>query len=1028
METLSKETYFKKKIKRYVGLGVFFISFIVYILTVAPTTSYWDCGEFITTSHILGIPHPPGAPFYLMLGRFFSMIPFVGDIGLRVNMISVLSSSFTVLFLFLTSVRLIEIWRGKVKSTSEALVVYGSSVIGALTFAFTYTFWFNAVEAEVYALSMFFTSSIVWLLMVWIEHHKVVVEKRKGVLEEVSNPEATRYILLIMLLVGLGTGVHLLNILTLPTVIFIMFFYDRKMAIISFFGMTLSVIVLFGSPIDWKFYELIGFFAIIIVLLNNAKYKEYSLAFIMPLLLIIGYSTYVMIYIRAGLNPPINENDPSTIENLIAYLNREQYGDEAQMRNAVYLLFGEENRKYLESIAKMGLNPGSAEDPWKSHWSFFWNYQIVDMYVRYFNWQFVGRSLENIKQVTSINGLFAIPFLAGLWGALHHFFKDWKRASGFLMLFIVMSLGLVIYQNQDWGQPRERDYFYVGSFFVFSIWIGMGITSILEAIKDNFKSKFLLIPILIIALVIPTLELNANYHVSDRTGNYLAWDYSKNILESCDQNAVLFTNGDNDTFPLWYLQEVEGIRKDVVIINLSLANTDWYISQIQEKIPELLNYSEKQLKDYFSQRHMTEEAFYKRVWNEPRTMRIPAKNGLDYVEWVMNPTVSVNTKEGPVGLIKVQDEIVYEVIKNNAYNGWKRPVSFAVTVSKKNYIGITDYMRMDGLVYTVVDYKAKRDIDPKVLYDRLFVRYKGHFRGLDDPDVYFDDNKIRLMQNYRSAFIQLASHYLDPSENLSSNSQSMTNFQEGNEFFEKELTFEEFEKLEDNKKVAYVLYRMENVVPSNTIPFTTQMIIPELAGLLYKSGQTQKGLVILQNADLSKLSSEDLIEFLVKTYRFGYKDYALTLIDEVISRGDDLDVVSKIRYFTELFIVLDHMGATEDKDKLQSMIISEIDGIENNKVKQVVLKDYAVGVYTTGDIPEALGILNSIYEANPSDIEALDYSFQILYRENRYLEALGVINKILEVKPDYRDYPKKKEALEKLIELSNEMGEEQKEN
>ncbi|MCK5759961.1 MAG: DUF2723 domain-containing protein, partial [Candidatus Delongbacteria bacterium] len=535
------------KINRTVGAGVFLISFIIYLITVAPTTSFWDCGEFITTSYIMGIPHPPGAPFYLMLGRIFSMIPIVGDIGLRVNLISVLASSFTVLLLFLTSVRLIKNWRGAPKDIYDYFIIHGSSVIGALTFAFTYTFWFNAVEAEVYALSMFFTAMIIWLSLVWTEKH--------------HEEDSAKYILLLMLLVGLGTGVHLLNILTLPVVIFIMWFYDRRMSIIVGSGVFISILVLFAFPLDMKIYSLFIFIFLTWVFQKSDDNADVSLAFIMPLLLILGYSTYLMIYLRAGLNPPINENDPSNLERMLAYLNREQYGDEQQLKNAVTMFFGEANRKYVESLGKLGVAAGSEGDPWKGHMIFFWKYQIVEMYIRYFNWQFVGRNFEAIKQIVSLNGLLAIPLFAGIWGALHHFFKDWKKATAMMALFIIMSLGLVIYQNQDWGQPRERDYFYVGSFFIFAIWIGMGITSIAEAFKEGKTLRKLIIPLVIISLIIPVMEIKTNMFTSNRTGNYVAWDYSKNILESCDENAILFTNGDNDTFPVWYLQEVEGIRK-----------------------------------------------------------------------------------------------------------------------------------------------------------------------------------------------------------------------------------------------------------------------------------------------------------------------------------------------------------------------------------------------------------------------------------------------------------------------------------
>ncbi|PID29340.1 MAG: membrane protein [Candidatus Cloacimonadota bacterium] len=986
------------KVKNYTGAFVFLFSFVIYLITVAPTTSYWDCGEFIATSHILGVPHPPGAPLFLLLGRIFSILPIAGDIGLRVNLISVISSSFTVLFLFLISVRLIVIWRGKVENFHDMVIVYGGSLIGALTFAFTDTFWFNAVEAEVYALSMFFTSFIIWLLMKWIETHK--------------DPDSSRYLLLIMLAVGLGTGVHLLNILTLPSAIFLMWFYDRRMAIITGIGMVLSIGALFGMDPEAKIYALLLFTSGAIYYYRSEN-QDYSLAFIAPVLLIIGYSTYMLIYIRAGLNPPINENDPSTIERMIDYLSRKQYGDEKQFRNALFFMFGEENRKYLESVAKMGLTAGSPEDPWKSHWSFFWNYQVVEMYVRYFNWQFIGKNIDNIKQIITIKGLYGIPFLIGLWGAISHFFKDWKRGIGLLSLFIVLGLGLIIYQNQDWGQPRERDYFYVGSFFIFSIWIGMGVTFVLDSIKE-LKLKSLVIPLFIISLIVPALEINANIFQANRTGNYLAWDYSKNILESCDKDAVLFTNGDNDTFPLWYLQEVEGIRKDITIVNLSLLNTDWYVKQMKLKIPNLITYSNSYINKNFSQDIEDVSIILKRLWEEPREIELPVKDGKT-IKWTMKPTIHVNIDGEPTGMIKVQDQMVLHILANNAKMGWKHPICFAVTVSSANYIGLDQYLRMDGLVYRVMDYKANRSIEPKVVYNRIFKKFKDHYRNLGDKSVYYDENKIRLLQNYRSAFMQLATHYLDTSSLKFQPNDSTVNVELDQDLLNKDLSFEEFEKLKDRTKIGYVLSKMESIIPVANIRYTNPLIITEIAGLLKYSGQPKRGYKLLVNTDISKETNEKKIQFLMRANKYGYQKFSEEKIEELFKEiKNQGSIVDNIRDLTDLYMVSTQVGNPLLSDKIKHDIETSIEAVNNNRIKIDLYKEWAVGIYSSGNTDEAIRVLDRV--ANKyRDTESLSIKFQIQIRENMEKEALKTVNQILEINPNDKKYQDIRDELLKRV-------------
>lgn len=991
------------KWNRIIGSIVFLIALVTYFITVAPTTSYWDCGEFIATSYTLSVPHPPGAPFFLLMGRIFSMIPFVSDIGLRVNTISVLSSAFTVLFLYLISVRLIKCWRPQIKDNYDAFIIWGSSAIGALTFAFTDTFWFNAVEAEVYAASMFFTSIIIWLVMLWIDKHE--------------EPESSKFILLIMLLVGLGTGVHMLNILTLPTVVFIMWFYNKRMAIITGVGIIFSLMVIFAFPLQVKLISILVFVALTILFQRIKDQEDISLAFMMPLLVIIGYSTYIMVYIRAGQNPPINENDPSNWERMLAYLNREQYGDSNQMGEAVKFFFSGDinNRKYTESVAKLG------SDPWGGPWIFFWKYQMVEMYFRYFNWQFIGKNIENIRTTVTFKGLYGIPFFAGLWGVMHHYFKDWKKALGFTALFLALGVGLIIYQNQDVLQPRERDYFYVGSFFVFAIWIGMGVSSILETLKDNLKLKKAIPVVLIFFFIIPIVEIKANFSIANRSGNYVAWDYSKNILETCDQNAILFTNGDNDTFPLWYLQEVEHVRTDVTIVNLSLLNTDWYIKQLKVKLPELIRYTDKEIEKNFNQKKMTAEAFWGRHWPKTQKLQIPTKDGKGIVEWEMKSTLNMTIQGEKQSFIKVQDQMVLEMIALNAKNNWKRPIYFAVTVASSNYIGIDKYLRMDGLCFGLVDYPADKSIDPEVLYNRLFVRYKDHFRNLDRKDVYYDDNKIRLLQNYRSAFMQLAMKY---ENEIPADFKEKSNIDPSIDY-----SFEDFKKLPGHDKIAYILQRMEQCVPSGSIKYNNEMIAAEIAGLLYQAGREEDGLKILESIDLKNASEKRKIGYLITVLMKGIDKQGLKILDELTAEYDAIsDIKTKMKKYFELYTILFQYKEHEAAKILADKIKKELKDIENTIQQQNQYVEFSILLYQTLGSAAAIELIDSYLVKDPKALSALNIKFQIFSANKDFSKALETVNSVLAFSPDNEEFKQHKEILDKLIESENKVNKKLKKN
>ncbi|KAA3616190.1 MAG: DUF2723 domain-containing protein [Calditrichaeota bacterium] len=751
-----------KNPKSIVGALVFLVSLITYIKTLAPTTSFWDCGEFIATSYTLGVPHPPGSPLFILVGRIFSMVPFVTDIGLRVNMISPILSAFAAMFTFLIIVRLIEMWQGKAQTVEQKIIHYASGVIGSLAFAFSDSQWFNSVEAEVYAASLFFTAIVVWMILVWTERSE--------------EPASDRWILLIFYTIGLAIGVHLLNVLALIPVFMIMYFQRSKQislesVLLYGAGAALSFVAIYpgvvkGIPFLLNEVGFLPVFAAPVILIIAIRYtiqskqRIISLALMSFLLVLIGYSTYSAIFIRSGLNPEIDENAPDTTEKFVKYLNREQYGD--------WSIF--DRKSSLERSPNANLytaNPRTATSAEVN--KFLWDYQIKKMFVRYFGWQYIGKGEVKgadglIADTVSFRGLFGLPFLLGLIGLLHHFWRDWKRASAVMVLFIMTGIAIVIYLNQIDPQPRERDYAYTGAFFAFALWIGIGASALLENVRDLLKMEaakrqnIIALTSLILLFLIPVNMLAFNYFEHSRDGNYVAWDYSKNILESCEKDAIVFTNGDNDTFPLWYLQTVEGIRRDIRVVNLSLLNTGWYIKQLRDFEPKVpISLGDEAL-----------ERIAPMPWVEPKTVAIKVPDE-SLAKWMNADEITDDHRElrfevGPTLMgqgIRVQDIMILHILSQNKF---ERPVYFAVTVSPDNKVGLGNYLRMDGLAFRVLPVtKPKDGIDPEVLSDRIFNKFA--YRNLDNPDVFYNDNITALLGNYRSAFLRLAQYQLETEKN-----------------------------------------------------------------------------------------------------------------------------------------------------------------------------------------------------------------------------------------------------------------------
>lgn len=813
-----------KSTNRTLALFTFVASLVLYMLTMAPTASFWDAGEFIAVGHGLQVNHPPGAPFYSLLGRLFSMFMPVSYVAVSINFISALSSALTIMLLYLIVVRLVREWKGAPEEmlTIDKIGMYGGALLGAFSFAVTDTFWFNAVEAEVYAVSMLFTAMVVWLALVWAENH--------------DKPYNERWLILIAYLFGIALGIHLLNLLALFFVALIIYFKKREFEFTSFAlaaGLaSFSFLLVYPFTVQWipsimesvteASYGLIGpigFFIGVILLLSAGLYythkNGYRMANIFILcyaMIMIGYSSYSLIFIRSIADPPIDENDPETVSSFIDYLEREQYGNTPLLTGYTYdNSQGNINREEEAFFPRRySSNPQHVQQyaKYSSDWDFFLDYQVNHMYIRYFNWNFIGRDsdvqdagwqsgfteTEN-EENPAHNSYFYIPFLLGIFGMLFHFQKDWKRALSVLTLFIMTGFAIIVFLNQTPMQPRERDYAYVGSFFAFAIWIGMGGIGIVELVKDYLKSyKIAAYGILAVLFVACPLWMGMqNYHDHDRSERYVAPDYAYNLLQSTAPYSIIFTNGDNDTFPLWYLQEVEGIRTDVRIVCLSLLNTDWYTKQLRdqwshESPPVPISLTDEEIEEITSSLSMHEpdtinipvnkdllrsafsenNNYEEKIGFKPNTDTNIYTEGVDFdipvdsldneVSWYYEGRPAGTDRQGNQRYYtQVQDEVILDILRTNR---WLRPVYFANTVSTQSQLNLQPYFRFEGKAFRVVpqrhDATSYGWLTPDIHAERL---KKFQFREWNNPDAYFDENIRRMLGNYRFSITELATKY-----------------------------------------------------------------------------------------------------------------------------------------------------------------------------------------------------------------------------------------------------------------------------
>jgi hypothetical protein len=982
-----------KKLNIITGWLVFLVAAWTYIATIEPTSSFWDCGEFIATAYKLEVGHPPGAPLFMILARVASAFVGPENVPVAINTLSALASAFTILFLFWSITHMaykLATREGRELNMGGIIAVLGSGIVGALAYTWSDSFWFSAVEGEVYALSSFFTAIVFWAILKWES--------------EADQAHSTRWLILIAYLMGLSIGVHLLNLLCIPAIAFVYYFkrYDVTLrGIITTFIVSAVILGAIQAVIIPGIVRTAGWFELLFVNDLGMPFNTGNLVYALLLIgaivwglmwtqrnqkvlwntvilgvsvILVGYSTYAMIVIRSTANPPIDENNPENVFNLLSYLNREQYGDRpllmgqfwdspyaderkdgTPVHTATYLVekdgrpvkkfydrwsaahFIEENpghevthayivtdpRKGTEVVydadftmlfPRMYSNQQSHTGAYKD-WSdfkgtpmrttdregkptiiwkptmvenmrFFFRYQMDWMYWRYFMWNFAGRQndvqghgnimdgnwLSGIKAIDAerlgnqdqlpssltrnkaMNKMFLLPLILGLIGMLYQLVRHLRDWSVVMLLFFFTGVAIVIYLNQTPYQPRERDYAYVGSFYAFAIWIGLGVFALYDAARtlttrelgitagaafglgllrlvlDGDDGHGVSYAILYIATVgvgsvalfmllgkvlrndgalatlatllglgVPAIMVAEGWDDHDRSNRTPARDLAADYLESCAPNAILFTNGDNDTFPLWYAQEVEGIRTDVRVVNLSLLNTDWYIDQMRRKAynsepvpfgmaPEKYRQGTRDVVAIIPQgregyKNLKEMMAF--VEND-RNMQVLFQRGVKDA-WFPTDKFSLPVDSAIVfgnGTLSAKDtnwvsslnwQVKRQVLLKNhlmvldllANNNWERPIYFAVTTGPDSYINLQDHFQLEGLTYRLVPvYSPNRNpnLNGRVATDVMYSNVMEKFRWGNmetEGDIYLDENILRMTTNLRLQLSSLAEALID---------------------------------------------------------------------------------------------------------------------------------------------------------------------------------------------------------------------------------------------------------------------------
>ena len=943
-----------KKCNNWTGWAVFVAALVVYVLTTEPTASWWDCMEFTATSYKLEVGHPPGAPLFMMIMRLFTLLSFgnTAAVGFAANLMSCTASAFCILFMFWTITRLARKMYGNggfsEPTKTQVWTVMGAGIIGSLAYAFTDTFWFSAVESEVYALSSMFTALVVWLMLKW---------------EEVADePHANRWLILIAYMMGLSIGVHILNLLALPALVFI--YYFRKTETITWKGVLLAALasggiilavnsiimpftVSIGAWFDRMFVNGMGlpvnsglaFWALLLLALvalgvwftHKRGKVVWNIILLCTGVILIGYSSYASVVIRAAAYPPMNSNNPNNPYGLLGLLSRDQYESQPivygpsyasmpveEKYTTTYVL--DESGKYQKKVTLTGYEyPSEMKFFFPRMWSYrhkeayeswvdvkgrtvrvagetvkvptfgenlqyFFGYQLNFMYWRYFMWNFVGRQndvqgtgdlingnwLSGIDPIDALylgpqknlpdevannkarNKFYFLPFLLGILGLIYQLSKDKKGFTVVMWLFVMMGIALVVYFNTTPAEPRERDYVYAGSFYAFAIWIGFGVMWVQELVAKLFKKRDRWASAAIataICAIVPIILCAEGWDDHNRSRRSVGHDIGYNFLVSCLPNSIVMNYGDNDTFPLWYNQEVEDVRPDVRIMNMSYLGADWYIEEMTHAynesapVPYTIPYSVYTKYDMIPvddrlKRPMPAKWVVDFVKSrDPQTQgQLMSGERTDYIP-TRQIALPVN-KENAVasGIVRPEDahlmvDTIYFTLPDRyldktqlmlldlvANFDWKRPLYFTMTRNMRD-IGLGDWLQADGWAYRFVPIRTTFDIldagriDTERSYDLLMNRYK--YGNAGDPRVYVDYTSVinlRFVQAYNT-FARLAQRLTEQG---------------------------------DKTRAVEVLDRAMEEYPTSQIDFDFWSIYPVIEGY-YEAGAMEKGDALLED-------------------------------------------------------------------------------------------------------------------------------------------------------------------------------------
>ena len=1000
---------------RIIAVAVGLIAAVTYLVTIEPTASFWDCGEFIASSYKLEVGHPPGNPVFQLFARFFTLFTDNMHAAVAVNVFSAICSALTIFFLYLTIVflakRLLKSSGDGTYSLGRAIAIFGSGAVGALAYTFSDTFWFSAVEGEVYAMSSLITALVFWAMTKWYE--------------QADQPYANRWIVLISLLMGLSIGIHLLNLLAIPAIVFLYFYRKREnghysiwqYVLIFLISVVILAVILFGiipylpkiaAYFDLMFVNWLGlpfnvgaaFFMLLLLgicfwglFYTMKKEKVFANTVLLCFtMIVIGFSLFSIVIIRSSAKTPTNEYQPDNPYTLIRYLGREQYGSNplvyGQYFDAPYdiketkywapmgdryiraegpgdVVYASEGKmlfprmwssdarhisfykSYMDDKAKQVRGAEHKKPTFFQNLIFFFDYQMNWMYWRYFMWNFAGRQndihspspgdpfignwesgiapLDNLRlgdqskapgylrDNPAKNHYYMLPLILGLVGLFFQFSRDKRGCWLTFLMFFMTGIAIVVYLNQPPFQVRERDYAYAGSFYSFSIWIGLAVAAVYSWLENAKKSKAAVVSasaVTVVLLGVPALMASENWDDHDRSHRYTAVEMAKNYLNSVGPGGILITHGDNDTFPLWYAQEVENVRTDVRIANTSLLGTDWHIDQMKYAMnesapldltvgPEQYLYGTNEFIYIYDTR---DTAFLlsdvMRIFKHPEA-KLPLTGG-KMVDYIMSRKFIIPVNKENVlkyGILDekyadmIPDQITLTIPKDKSYltkpelfmldllsnYQWDRPINLLSMGGDIN-IGLKDYLMYEGFSYKFVPVKNRMKsteigfADPEDLYNKMKNVYS--WDALKRTDYFVD------YQNYytfcgvlsqRQIFVNVAKEML---------------------------------KIGDTARAVEMLDMCQEAVPAENYPldmtylgFSNEYMVIDMIETYYNAGAAEKAL------DLSRRMVDEMFvstEFFLEYYDLAKHEFencfqCLSYIADLAEHHGDTEFAAEVR-------------------------------------------------------------------------------------------------------------------------------------